>query len=111
MAADDCVRLGIDDSGRDVALQVGDALCIDLPETPTTGFRWRLTKTDDPVVALDEDRFEVTDPSPGARGVRHFRFVAGCAGATVIDMQQRRQWDSDSQPEYTLRVTVHARTG
>ena len=106
MSADECVRLGTDDNGREVALHTGDALCLDLPENPTTGFRWRLAAVDTTVVALDEDRFDAIAAQPGASGVRHFRFVAVGPGATDISVHRSRRWDTESEPEYTFRVTA-----
>ena len=106
MSTDECVRLGTDDNGREVALHTGDALCIDLPESPTTGFRWRLVAVDATVVALDEDRFDVTSAQPGASGVRRFRFVAVGPGATDITLHRTRRWETSSEPEYTVRVTA-----
>lgn len=106
MSTDDCVRLGTDDNGRVVALHTGDAVCIDLPESPTTGFRWRLGALDATVVALDEDRFELKAPQPGASGVRHFRFVAVGPGAADISLHRTRRWETSAEPEYTVRVTA-----
>ena len=106
MSADECVRLGTEDNGREVALHTGDALCIDLQESPTTGFRWRLVAVDATVVALDEDRFDVMASQPGASGVRHFRFVAVGPGTTNITLHRTRRWETGAEPDYTLRVTA-----
>ena len=111
MSADDCVRLGIDDDGKRVALRLGERLCIDLPENPTTGFRWRAPHVDTDVVVLDEDRFELSSANPGAGGVRHFRFVAIASGATNIAVRQGRAWETDAKPEYTVAVAVRVRAG
>jgi inhibitor of cysteine peptidase len=104
---DDCVHVGIDDAGRDVQLRVADAVCIDLPETPTTGYRWQIAAFDEGVVALDDDRFELSNSQPGAGGVHHFRFRAVAAGTAAIELHRRRRWENPAQPEYSFRVTAH----
>ena len=101
-----CTELGLDDSGAVVSLHLGGALCIDLPETPTTGFRWRVAEANPEIVALDEERFDLSGDHPGAGGFHHFRFRAIGTGSTAIELHRRRQWEKAREPEYSFRVTT-----
>lgn len=108
MSEADCVEIGVADGGKDVSVQVKGAVCIDLPETPTTGYRWAVVDAKPEVVALQDDRFELSGTSPGAGGVHHFRFRATGAGSTEVRLQLRRRWETSPVDEYSFRVTVRA---
>jgi len=70
------------DNGHAVQLRRGDSLRIELPETPTTGFRWRLVRTP-PCCQVRQDSFAAPPPDapPGAPGVHAWRLEAVQAGS------------------------------
>ena len=75
------------DLGREVAARVGDAVVVQLPENPTTGFRWALASPQGDVLDLAHDDFQASaQTGVGAGGMRLFRFGAKRAGNGRIQL-------------------------
>ncbi|SRR5258706_6788407 len=81
-------------NGQVVDVMVGDTVELTLAENPTTGYRWRLQKTGQPVAQLIEDRMvaQVTERS-GAPSKRHWTFRVIAQGTAPIGMTLQRHWE------------------
>ena len=94
------------DLGREVAARVGDAVVVQLPENPTTGFRWALASPQGDVLDLAHDGFQPSaQTSVGAGGLRVFRFRAKRAGSGRIELRLARAWES-GPPKAAFSVDV-----
>jgi len=81
---------------------------IELPENPSTGYRWYLAGSG-PALVLTRDRFDAPVGAPGKGGSRHWTFRAVQAGKAEIRAVYRRSWASEgAQPGgFNVVVTVH----
>lgn len=91
----DEVIISQDDVGKVFDLMLGGIVVLGLPETPTTGYRWKVSA---------DDGLELTStsysPSPtsaiGGGGSRTFRFRAVYPGTHCIEAKLWRQWIGES---------------
>jgi inhibitor of cysteine peptidase len=101
--------IAIDESwnGREVELTLGESVDLQLPENPTTGYRWHLRSPLEPVLQLQHDSFEGPGGTCGGGGVRHWCFHIAREGAVTLEMEYRRSWETRAIRTFT--VTIHAR--
>jgi inhibitor of cysteine peptidase len=94
-------------NGQSFQLAVGSELRVTLNENPTTGFRWRIQKSGEPVLRLIGDRFEAKASLPGDSGVHTWHYEAVAAGQTAIEMTYGRAWAPNAAAQrFEIRVTV-----
>lgn len=94
------------DLGREVAARVGDALVVQLPENPTTGFRWGLASPKSDVLDLAREEFQASSQAGvGAGGLRVFRFDAKRTGSARIELKLARAWEH-AAPKAAFGVDV-----
>jgi inhibitor of cysteine peptidase len=100
-------RFTASETEHSARLHKGESFEISLPENPTTGFRWNITATGEPVSKMIDEDFH-----PGARmggeGVHTWRFRATEQGESEIRMVLQRSWEAPAAPTqaFTLRVIV-----
>lgn len=77
-----------------------------LPESPTTGYSWRMTLSDG--LMLQSDRYIADEKSGdlvGVGGTREWRIELGDTGSQKIEGVYRQEWDPTQSPQYfTLTV-------
>lgn len=96
-----------DDAGGTVELNRGQALMVELPGNPTTGYLWAVSEYDPEVVTLLGQDFQVADPGlPGAPGLFLFHFVGRGTGTTGLTLVYQRPWEAEETPARTYRLTV-----
>jgi inhibitor of cysteine peptidase len=93
--------------GRTVAAAAGDRIKIELPENPTTGFRWQGGADNASVLRLESDDFIPGGGTVGAGGLRTFRFLAAGSGSADILLELKRAWESQpARSTFAIRVSV-----
>jgi len=98
-------RLDESHSGQTLRAAVGETLELSLGEKPTTGHRWEVVSSGDPVCSLRETSFAPTSMRPGGGGVRRFAFDLEGAGEGEIVLVYRRAWEKGKGArEFRLRV-------
>lgn len=104
------VAIGIADDGREIQLESGQILVLELEANPTTGFRWEVNKFDGAVLRLQgEPDFESSSEGDlvGAGGVEIFRFEALSSGVSALELIYHRTWEEEEPLEtYSVRVVV-----
>jgi inhibitor of cysteine peptidase len=96
-------------NGGAVSAKVGDTVTIELPETPTTGFRWTLATSALSGLAMVEDGFQLRAQSAvGGGGVHTWRFASQRPGTTHLEFRLVRSWQADT-PKSVFRVQVQVR--
>ena len=97
----------IDDrsNGARLRAHLGDAIRLQLEETPTTGFRWRLIRDGAPACAPSGDRFE-PGQAPGAAGVHTWTFRAAEPGLAEIKLVLARTWEDPGAATRRFAVGV-----
>ncbi len=99
--------LGPADDGRAVDARPGTMIVIELPENPTTGFRWSLRSRVEPVLLLKSDAFvPPAEVRPGAGGARRFEFAASAAGSAGVVLWNWREWEGEGSVAKRYQVTV-----
>ena len=73
-----------------ITARVGDTVSLALPETPGTGYRWRLTSP----LTVVSDEFQPSGATPGAGGERVFVVEVGSAGRHELLAELVRPWES-----------------
>ena len=97
------------DDTKTVEVQKGDVLVVQLPENPTTGYRWSLDQHDPSHLAMQNATFSSAGAGIGAGGARSFTFVAGGAGETDLALSLRRPWERGSAARQSFRAKVRSR--
>lgn len=97
------------EAGQDMRLATGAAATFQLPETPSTGYSWRIDRT----ASKGLDRLEITDQGhrrgadmPGAPGTRLWRIRALRPGTAAIVFAYQRPWEPAPVATRHLRVRV-----
>ena len=74
---------------------VGDTLLVQLPETPTTGFRWERVESQSTTLEFTGDDFHLsTQSSVGGGGLRQFSYTARQSGTATLQFRLARSWES-----------------
>ncbi len=89
-----------------VALLEGDALVLEAPEAPSSGYLWQVTPPAG--LALVRDEYRSTDAALGGRGWHRFLFRAETTGRWDVALELRRPWQQGAAAE-VAHVTVVAR--
>ncbi len=103
------IVITIGHNGGSVKVATGDVITVQLPENPTTGYRWQRYEEADSarILAFIGDSFQGSDrAAPGAGGTRIFRFAPQSSGAASLHVALVRSWQQDAAPRETFRLHV-----
>jgi predicted secreted protein len=101
----------LDQSNAEQSLSValGDAIVVQVDETPTSGYRWEVAEVDPTVLELEDDAFT---PAAGDRvgggGQREFRFRVVGQGESQLRLIHRRSWEPETVATDELSATITA---
>lgn len=96
------------DNGKSISIRVSQTLTIALPENPTTGYKWAVEPSSQPLLVLKSSEY-VTTAKPGlvgAGGQRILRFQARRTGTEKLRLKLWRSWEGDSSITDRFAVTV-----
>jgi len=100
------IRLDERSNGHSICLRVHQAFEIQLPENPTTGYRWMLELTGDPTWILTADSYHAASDAVGASGIRTLRFIGATAGQGRIELLYRRPWEQVTPSDRAFIVHI-----
>jgi inhibitor of cysteine peptidase len=106
------IQVSAEDEGKILSAHIGDTLCIQLPDNPTTGYTWQLESTDERLLQLESTSYSVTSPGKmGSGGTRTFVFLAVSPGTAEIRFIRRRSWEPVEKAlrRYAVTVQIHER--
>ncbi len=105
------VKLGAEDSGREIELRKGQLLVITLEANPTTGYTWEVAEPLDEQILrpVGEVEFKPESDLVGAPGVQVLRFEAVKAGQTALKLVYHRPWEEGVEPLETFSLQVVVR--
>jgi inhibitor of cysteine peptidase len=84
------------DNQRSVKVCPGDEIVLRLPETPATGYRWRVDRVEGALEPTGDD-FELgPDPQFGSGGVRELRFRVSGTAAGRIELRHWQEWSGEA---------------
>jgi len=94
-------------NGGIVPAKKGDTLKVQLPENPTTGYRWAVDTPGSTALALTEDDYQPAGEGIGGGGFRILRFAATGLGSANLQCKLSRSWQSGPPAAlFSVRVTV-----
>ncbi|WP_374686066.1 protease inhibitor I42 family protein [Promineifilum sp.] len=96
------------DDGQTVAMTVGDAFQLSLPENRSTGYVWSIVVNDDAILwPSGEPAYEIEgEPMPGAGGRVTFTFEAVGPGAITLELINARPGETAVEPADTFALAV-----
>lgn len=95
------------DAGKSIAMHVGDALIVRLPEMQTAGYQWVIEGTEPRV--LEQRSSSYAPPrgtAAGAAGERTFVMHAVAPGQAALKLASRRSWESADAAAERFEITV-----
>jgi inhibitor of cysteine peptidase len=100
----------VDDSfnGREIPLQIGEALEVAIAENATTGFQWFVKTKPDFLMEFQDTEPAQSAPSgpPGKGRIHRFYFRATTAGTGELDLEYRRSWEKQKAPARTYKLRI-----
>jgi inhibitor of cysteine peptidase len=102
---EEALRLGPGDGGRSVAVPAGAEVVLELPENPTTGFRWSLPEGEG--LSVIEDTNLQAGDGVGAGGLRVLRLRV-TSGRHAIRLVRSRPGAAESSADATFEVEILA---
>ena len=108
MAAEATITVTKEQSGREIALKVGDILRIKLPGRGGTGYSWLVEANGAPYLHLmDQATEQVGERRPGSPVMQVWRFKAEQAGATEIKIVYCRPWEGVGKAVDHFLIKLH----
>jgi inhibitor of cysteine peptidase len=95
--------------GQTIEADCGQEVEVCLQENPTTGFRWHVVQTGDPVCTLLTETFDPGLKAPGQAGVHSWRFEVVAEGTASIELVYRRSWDATAAAGRTFILCLKAK--
>jgi len=99
------IEVGESDDGREIQMHVGDAICFELPENPTTGYRWSVGHPLPPELEAVRDDFVSRSSGIGAGGSRRLEFGARAQGRFRLELRHWRIWEGPATQLATLTIS------
>ena len=96
------------DAGTELNVSIGETLELRLAENPTTGYRWQLRSSGDPVLKFVEQSFAPSGLAVGAGGTRRWIFRAVLVGLSRLELEQRRSWERQTIDTFNITIRVAA---
>lgn len=101
--------IGINDSGKQLALATGSEVILRLPATPSTGYRWQWSPALPDAVHCKELPLAMSqDDLPGAPGEQQWQCQLPQKGRFVLTLGYLRSWEK-LPPVRTFNVTLQVR--
>lgn len=96
------------DAGKTIAMRVGDALTVRLPEMQTSGYQWVIEGAEPRVLELRSTNYAPPrGTGAGAAGERTFVMHAAAPGQAVLKLASRRSWESADAAGERFAITVN----
>lgn len=94
-------------NGGEVQLVLAEVLEVRLFENPTAGYRWRVVAAGDPVLRVEDDRFELpAEGACGTGGTHVWSFRGAQAGSATLRLEYARSWEQQSIDAFEVSVRV-----
>lgn len=93
--------------GAPVHASVGQSVHLTLSETPTTGYRWKLSDACASHLALQHDTANPAGSTPGAPGSHAWTFVATAPGDCRLVVASGRAWEKGPPTGRSLSFDLH----
>lgn len=92
-------------TGSTLQLAVGDQAELNLPETRTAGYSWKVVSRESPVFALEDSGFQKA-PAVGGTGTHRWTVTARSKGSTELELSYARSWEAGAGKRFAMTITV-----
>lgn len=104
-----------EESGKNVTLAAGEAVAVQLPENPTTGYSWEFFTEPENQDVIGDIKEEYTQDKAesgmvGVGGTKTYSFTAKQSGNVTIKGYYYRPWenkDTNSAATVNYKISVH----
>ena len=103
------LQINKDQTGGELEIERGESFEVELPENPTTGYRWHPRSSGAPLLELEDDSFHASGGLYGAGGLRRWRFRAVQEGSADLELEYRRSWEARAAESFKVAVRVRPR--
>jgi inhibitor of cysteine peptidase len=103
------LMVGFEDAGREIVVEPGRKLTIQLPANHSEGYSWFLAPGEGPLVQQGEPFYTEDRSVGGARGAEYWSFIGERAGPQRLHFEYRRPWEGDKPAARTLDYTISVR--
>jgi len=105
------IKLTRNDNDKTVEAKVGEPVVIELPENPTTGYRWILDVKEETGIASTSDSIyaKATESGVGSAGTRTFIVKLESSGSATVNARLRRQWEPENTAIDEFKAVIKAR--
>jgi inhibitor of cysteine peptidase len=94
------------DHGKVFDIFLGNLIVIQLPENPTTGFRWKVIEINNNIIVQKDSNFSISSNSGiGGGGTRTFSLTAIGEGCTKVKLKLLREWEPQNFVD-SFEVTI-----
>ena len=100
-------KISADKTIKEIVVQKGDTIEIELDESPTTGYSWEIAEIEGNVLGLqssDYKRHKIV--GIGGGGIRRLKFLVNELGNGSIKLKNWRKWSGDIYQQFQLDVKV-----
>lgn len=99
------------DNGRTYSLKRGQALTIELPGNPSTGYGWQIVGPKPPQLHLADSSYHAAPAARGlvgSGGTQHWKFTGRQPGKAVLQLAYHRPWEklAPADKRYILILVV-----
>ncbi len=102
------ILVGEGHNGGAISAKPGDTIVIQLPENPTTGYRWNVAEADARLLQPQSDNFTPGGAGLGAAGLRVLRYLARGQGEGSVTLYLARPWEPNApRLQFSIRVNVN----
>ena len=91
-----------------VTIKKFDELELSLAENPTTGYRWEVKSSGEPVCQLKNTFFDSPSERIGQGGRRRWLFQVVELGRATIELAYQRSFEREKRPVKTFKITIRA---
>jgi inhibitor of cysteine peptidase len=82
------------DRGKTFEIQLGNLIVIQLPENPTTGFRWKVQEINSQLLSVQRSNYSISsDSGVGGGGTRTFVLTTLREGFTKVVLKLSQEWE------------------
>jgi inhibitor of cysteine peptidase len=95
------------DAGKTITIKTGETLVVRLEGNITTGYTWVPAEQNPQLLTqVGEADYKPESNLIGAPGTIIIKFTAADTGQTVLHLDYKRPWETDTAPSQTFEVTV-----
>jgi len=94
--------------GQSQTVHVGDLVALELPENPSTGYRWTFAEFDGAHLEFVDSGYRAPSRAVGSSGYAYWNFRARSAGNVRIEAKLSRPWEGDrsTSQEFSLDLEI-----